>query len=86
MKSFLLNKVGTSLQDMEMLFCGGAPVCSIVSTFATSWTIAHQIPLSMEFSQEYWSRLPFFFQGSFLTQGWNSFTCLQHGHVDSFYY
>ena len=26
----------------------------------TSWTIAHQAPLSMEFSrQEYWSRLPF---------------------------
>ena len=28
--------------------------------FATPWTIAHQAPLSMEFSrQEYWSRLPF---------------------------
>ena len=28
--------------------------------FATSWTVAHQTPLSMEFSrQEYWSGLPF---------------------------
>ena len=31
-----------------------------VQLFATSWTVAHQAPLSMEFSrQEYWSRLPF---------------------------
>ena len=29
-------------------------------TFATSWTVAHQAPLSMEFSrQEYWSGLLF---------------------------
>ena len=28
--------------------------------FATSWTVAHQAPPSMEFSrQEYWSALPF---------------------------
>ena len=28
--------------------------------FATPWTAAHQLPLSMEFSrQEYWSGLPF---------------------------
>ena len=28
--------------------------------FATLWTAAHQVPLSMEFSrQEYWSGLPF---------------------------
>ena len=27
--------------------------------FATSWTVTHQAPLSMEFSrQEYWSGLP----------------------------
>jgi len=30
------------------------------NSFATPWTIAHQAPLSMEFSrQEYWSGLPF---------------------------
>ena len=33
---------------------------SHVQLFATPWTIAHQAPLSMEFSrQEYWSGLPF---------------------------
>ena len=33
---------------------------SHVWLFATPWTIAHQAPLSMEFSrQEYWSGLPF---------------------------
>ena len=32
--------------------------------FATPWTVAHQAPLSMEFSrQEYWSRLPLPFSG-----------------------
>ena len=35
----------------------------------TFWTVAHQDPLSMEFSrQEYWSGLPFLLQGIFLTQ------------------
>ena len=36
-------------------------VCALshVQLFATPWTVAHQAPLSMEFSrQEYWSRLP----------------------------
>ena len=33
---------------------------SHVQHFATPWTVAHQIPLSMGFSkQEYWSGLPF---------------------------
>ena len=32
----------------------------VARLFATSWTAAHQSPLSMEFSrQEYWSGLPF---------------------------
>ena len=31
-----------------------------VQLFSTPWTVAHQAPLSMEFSmQEYWSGLPF---------------------------
>ena len=31
-----------------------------VQLFVTSWTVAHQIPLSIEFSrQKYWSGLPF---------------------------
>ena len=33
---------------------------SCVQLFVTPWTVAHQAPLSMEFSrQEYWSGLPF---------------------------
>ena len=33
---------------------------SPVRLFATPWTVAHQAPLSIEFSrQEYWSGLPF---------------------------
>ena len=38
-------------------------VCSFAQLYLTCcdpWTVAHQAPLSMEFSrQEYWSRLPF---------------------------
>ena len=31
-----------------------------IQFFVTSWTVAHQTPLPMEFSrQQYWSRLPF---------------------------
>ena len=33
---------------------------SHIQLFATPWTLAHQDPLSMEFSrEEYWSGLPF---------------------------
>ena len=42
-------------------------VCAVLSRarlFATPWAVAHQAPLSMEFSrQEYWSGLPFPFPG-----------------------
>ena len=35
-------------------------VLSCVQLFATPWTVAHQAPLSMEFSRLlYWSGLPF---------------------------
>ena len=34
--------------------------CSVMSDSLIPWTIAHQAPLSMEFSrQEYWGGLPF---------------------------
>ena len=33
---------------------------SVVSDSATPWIVAHQVPLSMEFSRhEYWGGLPF---------------------------
>ena len=36
----------------------------------TLWAVAHQAPLSMEFSrQEYWSGLPFPFPGDLLDPG-----------------
>ena len=37
-----------------------AQLLTHVQLLVTPWTVAHQSPLSMEFSrQEYWSRLPF---------------------------
>ena len=45
---------------------------SHVRLFATPWTVAHQAPLSIEFSrQEYWSGCQALLQGIFLTQGSN---------------
>ena len=39
------------------VFCSVTKSCL---TLATRWTVAHQAPLSLEFSrQEYWSGLPF---------------------------
>ena len=53
----------------------------------TSWTVACQAPLSMEYSrQEYWSGLLFlpFLQGIFPAQGSNlCLLCLLHWQVDS---
>ena len=40
--------------------CVRAQLLSRVQVFTTSWTVAHQAPLSMRLSQqEYWSGLPF---------------------------
>ena len=51
--------------------CAPAQSVSHVWLFPTTWTIACQGPLSMEFSsQEYWGGL--LLQGIFLTQGSNS--------------
>ena len=45
---------------------------SHVPLFATPWSVAHQVPLSMDFSrQEYYSGLPRPLQGIFPTQGLN---------------
>ena len=46
----------SSLTLAEVHVC----MLSYVRLFATPWTVAHQAPLSMEFSrQQYWSGLPF---------------------------
>ena len=46
---------------LDICVCVCVCVCvSRVPLFMTPWIVAHQAPLSMEFSrQEYWSRLPF---------------------------
>ena len=45
----------------------------VVQLFAIPWTVAHQDPLSMEFSrQEYWSGLPCPSPGDLPTQGLNT--------------
>ena len=54
--SFCCVRKGISFMYIWM----SAQLLSHVPFFATQWTIAHQGPLSMEFSrQEYWRRLPF---------------------------
>ena len=49
------------LRGGELLFhCAGLSHSVISNTFAPSWTVVCQTPLSMEFSrQEYWNVLPF---------------------------
>ena len=63
------------------------PLCTCVLShfspvwlFASPWTAAHQVPLSMGFSRQgYWRGLPCPLQGIFLTQVLNShFLCLLH--------
>ena len=40
--------------------CTGMRVCSCIQLFATLWTVARQVPLSIEFfRKEHWSGLPF---------------------------
>ena len=54
---FILKKMQTSLTNKRVWTWKSL---SRVQLFATPWTVAHQAPLSMEFSRaEYWSGLPF---------------------------
>ena len=59
--------------------------CSVVSNSVTTWTVAHEASMSMEyFRQRYWSGLPFSSSRRiFLTQGWNWLLSLLHWQVDS---
>ena len=55
---------------------------SVLSESATPWTVAHQVPLSMEFSrQEYWSGYPFSSPGDLPNPGINA--SLLHCRGDS---
>ena len=74
---FLPDNFSPSLGHMCVCVCVCVCVCALscfhhAQLLATLWTVAHQTPLSMEFSmQEYWSGLPFPSPGIFLTQGSN---------------
>ena len=59
-------------------------MCSVVST-ATPWIVAHQAPLSVEFSRhEYWSRLPSPPPGDLPNPGTElTSLCLLYQQVDS---
>ena len=47
-------------QVRSCITCAVCACSFLSSTFATPWTVAHQVPLSMGlFRQEYWSGLPF---------------------------
>ena len=54
------------------------PIYSVMSdSFVTSWIVAHQAPLSMEFSQqEYWSGLPFSTSGDLPNSGIEPVSCI----------
>ena len=62
--NFLLNKFFKKEDECSKnaryyKVCCGALSLSHVQLFATPWTVARQAPLSMEFSRQYWSGLPF---------------------------
>ena len=68
-KVFLLSLYGTQVKAQVK--------SESVLLFVIAWAVAHQAPLSMEFSkQEYWNGLPFPSPGIFPTQGSNP--CLLH--------
>ena len=72
---------GKPLQMINQAHCHA--ILSSVWLFETPWTVAHQAPLSMEFSrQEHWRvGCHTLLQGIFLTQGLT--LCLLHWQADS---
>ena len=67
------SRKGGNMDDQMQGFSRGMEVCvhmralSHVQLFATPWTIALQVLLSMEFSrQEYWSGFPFPTPGDYI--------------------
>ena len=58
-KGYIRIRHANKFDNLELdVYCGIVLNCIVL--FATPWTVAHQAPLSMEFSrQDYWSGLPF---------------------------
>ena len=83
-KGYIRIRHANKFDNLELdVYCGIVLNCILL--FATPWTVAHQGPLSMEFSrQDYWSGLPFPTPGHFLIQGSNPhLLSLLHWQVDS---
>ena len=60
---------------------------SVIWLFATPWTVAHQVPLSMEFSkQEFWNRLPFPPPGDLPNSGMKPTSPASPELADGFFY
>ena len=58
--NFIPENIILCLLQEKLLADPQASMLSCVRLFVTPWTVAHQAPLSMEFSrQEYWSGVPF---------------------------
>ena len=70
---------------LYICMCVHTQSLSHVQLFATPWTVAHLVPLSMEFSrQEHWSKCHFLLQRIFLTQGSSlHLLCFLHWQTDS---
>ena len=72
----------------SVLLCVCVQLLNSVRLFATLRTVAHQGPLSMEFSrQKIWSELPFSAPGDLPNQGSNPhLLCLLRWQVDLYHY
>ena len=81
---FQYGKTGKKFSDMKS-HVDDNYLLSRVRLFETPWTVAHQAPLSMEFSrQEYLGGCRFLLQRLSLTKGSNlHLLCLLHWQVNS---
>ena len=81
---FQYGKTGKKFSDMKS-HVDDNYLLSHVRLFETPWTVAHQAPLSMEFSrQEYLGGCHFLLQRLSLTKGSNlHLLCLLHWQVNS---
>ena len=62
--------INKSTIDTKALLKSCVCVCSLMSDSAAPWTLAHQVPLSMEFSRkEHWNGLPLPTPGDLPNQG-----------------
>ena len=101
-KQLLLSQQGVWVNFMHLIQCrytegsrkyqpfSHLQSCPVMSShlqlFVTPWTVARQVPLSMEFSrQEYWSGLPFLLQGVISSQGLNPYVSCISCIADGFF-